>query len=89
MPNTASVRGDAGVRTLVRPGVFVLSRVTLSTPPRLPDAGMITLLHTVLFGHEVAIAVKLSHRAWCRWCWLDEAGLAALQIGPVVVEWAW
>lgn len=32
---------------------------------------------------RVAVTLK---RRWCLWCWCWEAGLLAVQCGPVVVE---
>lgn len=45
---------------------------------RVADSGILTVLHT----RRLAVCLKA---AWGL-CWLNEAGCAALQVGPVVVE---
>jgi hypothetical protein len=33
------------------------------------------------------VTFTIKPRCWCVWYFLDEAGLAALQVGCVVIEW--
>lgn len=39
-----------------------------------------------LESHGLRTLVISLHPRWVWWYWLDEAGLLAIQIGPVVVE---
>lgn len=34
------------------------------------------------------VTVSLHRRRWCRWYYLDEAGLVSVECGPFVIEWA-